>query len=360
MDDYKAKYKHLESEYESYQKITEEKIQELSSSNIQLQRNLDMLSNVILISNYINSNLSSKNIISMINDMIIGIIGVTQSTIYLYEDFQIVIKATNGTNNSIRLTRECRKCIRLNKTFILNSKEPIIEDIDNCISIHSRLGVPIKVGEKLIGYIVVDHTHYNFLTEFHEIFLSSIASQIAIALENSVLYKKIEKAAKYDSLIGIYNRNIFYSLIEERLKNVEFPRYAIVMIDLDDFKKINDSLGHQFGDKVLIETVSIIRNMLRRRDIIARYGGEEIILYIDNIEEEDKKICERIDKIREAISNHIVLKDGVGKKVTASFGIGFFPNDGNNLEKVINSADKYLYKAKAAGKNKVRSSKFSR
>lgn len=359
MDDYKAKYKHLESEYESYQKTTEEKIQELSSSNIQLQKNLDMLSNVILISNYINSNLSSKNIISMINDMIIGIIGVTQSTIYLFEDFKFVIKATNGTNNSIRLTKECRKCVRLNKAFILNSQEPIVEDIDNYISIHSRLGVPIKVGEKFIGYIVVDHTHYNFLTEFHEIFLSSIASQIAIALENSVLYKKIEKAAQYDSLIGIYNRKTFYDLIEEKVKDFEFPKYAIVMIDLDDFKKINDSLGHQFGDKVLIETASIIRSMLMERDIIARYGGEEIILYIDGMEGQDEGIFNRIDEIREAISNNIVFKDGVGKKITASFGIGFYPDDGKHLEKIIDSADKYLYKAKAAGKNKVRSSKFS-
>lgn len=360
MDDYKAKYTHLESEHESYQKITEEKIQELSSSNIQLQKNLDMLSNVILISNYINSNLSSENIISMINDMIIGIIGVTQSTIYLYEDFKFVIKATNGSSNSIRLTQECRKSVKKNTPFIMNSQVPIVEDIENGISIHSRLGVPIKVGEKFIGYIVVDHTHYNFLTEFHEIFLSSIASQIAIALENSILYKKIEKAAKYDPLIGIYNRKTFYDLIGERIENLEGHKYAIVMIDLDDFKKINDTLGHQFGDKVLIETAVIIRTMLQSKDIIGRYGGEEIILYIDGIEDYKERICERIDEIREAISKNIVFKDGVGKKITASFGIGFCPDDGKTLERIIDSADKYLYKAKASGKNKVRSSIFSK
>ncbi|WP_322458817.1 hypothetical protein [Clostridium perfringens] len=88
MDDYKVKYHQLKSEYESYQKITEEKIQELSCVNVQYEKNLDILSNVILISNYINSNLSNKNIIQMKNDMIIGIIGVTQSTIYLLEDFK--------------------------------------------------------------------------------------------------------------------------------------------------------------------------------------------------------------------------------------------------------------------------------
>lgn len=359
MDDYKVKYQQLKSEYESYQKITEEKIQELSSVNVQYEKNLDMLSNVILISNYINSNLSSKNIIPMINDMIIGIIGVTQSTIYLLEDFKFVIKATNGTEESIGLTEECKKYISKHKTFILNSKEPIIEDKLNGISIHSRMGVPIKVGENFIGYIVVDHTHYNFLSEFHEIFLTSIASQIAIALENSILYKKIEKAAQCDALIGIYNRKTFYEIIEERLTNGKIDKYAIVMIDLDNFKRINDTLGHQFGDKVLIETANLIRNMLYPKDIIARYGGEEIILYID-CTDSNQEVYERIDSIREAVSENFISKEELGRNITASFGVGFYPYDGENLETVINCADKYLYKAKHAGKNKVMSSHFFR
>lgn len=359
MDDYKTKYQQLKSEYERYQQITEEKIQELSSVNVQHEKNLDMLSNVILISNYINSNLSSKNIIPMINDMIIGIIGVTQSTIYLLEECEFVIKATNGTEDSIVLTEECIKYISKHKTFILNSKEPIVKDEINNIYIHSRMGVPIKVAEKFIGYIVVDHTHYNFLSEFNEIFLSSIASQIAIALENSILYKKIEKAAKYDALIGIYNRKTFYEIIDERLSNGSIDKYAIVMIDLDNFKRVNDTLGHQFGDKALIETANLIKSMLNSKDIIARYGGEEIILYIDcNSDEED--ICDRVDKIRDAVSNNFISNEKIGRSITASFGVGFYPNDGKNLEAVINCADKYLYKAKHAGKNKVMSSHFFR
>ncbi|WP_300382489.1 sensor domain-containing diguanylate cyclase [Clostridium sp.] len=353
MDDYKIKYYQLKAEYESYQKNAEDKIQELSIDNIQYQKNLDMLSNVILISNYINSNLSSKNIISMINDMIIGIIGVTQSTIYIIEDFKFVIKATNGTEESIKLTKDCSKYISKNRTFIVNSKEPIVEDLENNIYIHSRMGVPIKVGEKFIGYIVVDHTHYNFLTEFHEIFLTSIASQIAIALENSILYKKIEKAARYDALIGIYNRKTFYEVVENRTSEDKFKKYAIVMIDLDDFKNINDSLGHQFGDKVLVETASVIKNGLQPQDIIARYGGEEIILYIDCAYDEYKGVYKKVEGIRKSIANNIVSKNGLSKSITASFGIGFYPEDGKQLEKVINSADIELYKSKNQGKNKV-------
>lgn len=352
MDDYKFKYHQLKMEYEGYQKLTEDKIQQLSAENIQYQKNLDMLSNIILISNYINSNLSSKNIISMINDMIIGIIGVAQSTIYLFEDFKFVIKATNGTKESIKLTNKCKQYIRKKKTFIINSEDPIVEDNDSKISIHSRMGVPIKVGDKFIGYIIVDHSHYNFLTDFHEIFLSSIASQIAIALENSMLYKQIERAALYDPLMGVYNRKTFYNLIEERLACDGVDKYAIVMIDLDNFKQINDTLGHQFGDKVLIETADIISGRLKEKDIIARYGGEEIILYI-NCNDECRNIYEEIDEIRSAISKHIISKEGEYTSITASFGVAFYPFDGESLERVINCADKLLYKAKTEGKNKV-------
>ena len=116
MDDYKFKYHQLKMEYEGYQKLTEDKIQQFSAENIQYQKNLDMLSNIILISNYINSNLSSKNIISMINDMIIGIIGVAQSTIYLFEDFKFVIKATNGTKESM---------LPINANNILERRKPL-------------------------------------------------------------------------------------------------------------------------------------------------------------------------------------------------------------------------------------------
>lgn len=357
MDDYKVKYQQIKTDYESYQKITEDKIQELSTINVQYEKSLDMLSNVILISNYINSNLRNKSIISMINDMIIGIIGVTQCSIYLKENEEFIIKATNGTEESIKLNDECIKYMNKHKTFILNSKIAITRDDNNGTYIHSRIGIPIKVEEKIIGYIVVDHTRYNFFAEFHEIFLNAITSQIAIAIENSILYRKVEKAAKCDALIGIYNRKTFYQIVNDRVNSKNAEEYGIVMIDFDDFKKINDTLGHQFGDKVLIDTTNLIKSMLRKKDIIARYGGEEIILYIDCTDNMND-IYERINYIREALSKNYISEGKIKKNITASFGLGFYPYDGDTLEAVINCADKFLYKAKRAGKNKVMSSHF--
>ncbi|MGN0026369.1 MAG: GGDEF domain-containing protein, partial [Clostridium sp.] len=129
------------------------------------------------------------------------------------------------------------------------------------------------------------------------------------------------------------------------------------MIDFDDFKKINDTLGHQFGDKVLIDTTNLIKSMLRKKDIIARYGGEEIILYIDCTDDMND-IYERINYIRESLSINYISEGKIKKNITASFGLGFYPYDGDTLEAVINCADRFLYKAKRAGKHKVMSSHF--
>lgn len=350
MEDYRLKYDELKSEFGRYQCLTEEKIQNLSEKNVRLEKNLDILYNIVEISNYVNSFLSSDNLIPMINDMIIGVLGVNHSTIFLLEDNKLIVKVTNISGGKVGLTDECRKNMLEHKTFIINSRSPIMQ----CggVNIHSRMGVPIKIRDKFIGYIIIDHTHYNFLTEDHKLFIKSIANQTAIAIENSILYKRIQKAAKSDPLLDIYNRRTFYDLVEQKIAAVPNRRYAIVMIDLDNFKKINDTLGHQFGDEVLIQTSNLIKSSLNDEDMVARYGGEEIIIYIDNVNSIES-VFDKIDAMRKSIENNTISRDGISKNATASFGLAYCPEDGTDLVSIIKVADKLLYKAKAAGKNKV-------
>lgn len=355
------KYEKLKEEFQSYQKITEAKIQELSEANIKLEKSLDALSNIVEASNYVNSFLSSENLIPMINDMIIGILGVTYCTIYIVEDNELVVKASNKEIGTSSLTVLCNKYMKEKKSFTINSEESIMsnkEDLDERIKIYSRMGVPIKIRDKFIGYIILDHTHYNFFNVDHEIFLNAISSQIAITIENSMLYREIENSAKLDPLIGIYNRKNFFKVLEKNLEDVN-KKYAIVMIDLDNFKRVNDTLGHQFGDEVIINAGILIKEKLNCDDIVARYGGEEIILYIDDASDEEN-VFTRVERIRKAVEFSIVEREGIRKQITASFGLSFYPEDGDNLLEVINSADQELYKAKYAGKNQVSSSHKSR
>lgn len=354
MESYKEKYERLKEEFETYQSFSESQIQILNDKNISLEKNMDALVNIVEISKYINSYLSNENLITMINDMIIGILGATYSSIYLKEKDNLVIKATNINNSAlIDVENEYLRRIENGKPFILNCKESLFQARENKKEIHSIIGVPIQIRDKFIGYIVVEHTLWNFFTYDHIKFISSIANQIAIAIENSLLYNEIQERAKRDPLLGIYNRRYFVDFIEDKIKNNLTHRFAIVMVDIDDFKKVNDTEGHQFGDEVLIKTVGLIVKNLCKEDIVARYGGEEIVIYIEEVDSYEEVFL-KVEGIRKAIENNIINLGKKQGKVTASFGVSFYPDNGENIEQVLSVADKLLYRAKNSGKNKVK------
>ena len=352
MQNYEKLYNTLKMEYENYQMFSEQHIQELNQKNVKLEKSIDSLSNIIEVSKYINTFFSNDNLISMINDMILGILGVTYSTIFLIEDGELVVKASNIEKMDIKLTSEELLHINKEEEFIINSERILKETGENKTHIHSIMGSPIKLRDKFIGYIIVEHNIYKFMTIELKLFLRSIANQIAIAIENSLLYKELEKINQIDSLLGIYNRKYFFEFLEKNKCEEMQDKFAIVMIDIDDFKKINDTYGHQFGDEILINTAKIVGSGIDKDDILARYGGEEFILYISNFVDENS-VYNKIETIRSVLENSQVSLNNENKSVTASFGIAFSNLNGTGINQLIKNADDLLYKAKKSGKNRV-------
>ena len=352
MIDYKVEYERLRNEYERYQHHVENQIQVLNRKNIKLERNIDTLSSIVEISKYINSYFGNKNLTTMINDMLIGILGVNFSTIFLKEKGKLVVKSSNILEENIEYNEYIWKKIKTGKTFRINSKKSIFPKNKNRSDVCSILGTPIKIRDEFIGYIVVEHTHFDFFTAEHERFIGLIGNQIAICLENSSLYNMIQEAAKRDPLLDTYNRKYFFDVVASRLKNNPENSFAIVMVDLDNFKSVNDTLGHQFGDHTLMSIAMLLEQNLKKDEILARYGGEEIVMYVSNYDN-PKEVIERVDNIRSQIEKKKIVYRGKEKSITASFGISFYPEDENNIEKILDIADKMLYKAKNLGKNKV-------
>ena len=352
MQEYEKLYSTLKAEYENYQMFSEQHIQDLNQKNVKLEKSIDSLSNIIEVSKYINTFFSSDNLISMINDMILGILGVTYSTIFLIEDSELIVKASNIENMDIKLTPEELLHINKEEEFLKNSKKTLKQTGEHKRDIHSIMGSPIKLRDKFIGYIIVEHNIYKFMTIELKLFLRSIANQIAIAIENSLLYKELEKINQRDSLLGIYNRKYFFEYLEKSKCEEKKDKFAIVMVDIDDFKKINDTYGHQFGDKILINTAKIVNGGIGEEDILARYGGEEFILYISNFIDENS-VYNKIEKIRSALEGSRVAFNGEYKSITASFGISFSTLNGIEVNELIKNADDLLYKAKKSGKNRV-------
>ncbi|WP_077832332.1 sensor domain-containing diguanylate cyclase [Clostridium felsineum] len=350
------KYEKLKNEFSTYQNFAEAQIQRMNGKNTELEKKLDILTNIIEVSKYINSNISADNLIPMINDMIIGILGVTYSTIYLVENNEkLIVKASNVMENYNVIVNPAFSTFSDNRPVVINSKKPLFKEFKNKLEVHSIIGVPITLRDNFRGYIIVEHTLYDFFSHGHIKFISSIANQIAIAIENSFLYNKVKESSIKDPLLGIYNRKHFFDMIEEKVAKDSRKSFAIVMIDIDHFKNFNDSYGHQFGDEVLIQTAKVLENNISNNDEVARYGGEEIVIYLDNAENTEE-VFKLVDEIRFKLSNNLVKHGGIEKSVTASFGISYYPQNGESVEKVMSVADAMLYEAKDTGRNKVVSS----
>ena len=167
------------------------------------------------------------------------------------------------------------------------------------------------------------------------------------------MHKKLIALAETDALTNIANRRKLFDMLSldiERTKRYSSP-LSIAMIDLDHFKKVNDTYGHIAGDNVLKETVSILHDNIRKADVLGRYGGEEFIIIMSGLDVKKAKIvCE---KIRNIIEKHKHPKIG---QVTISIGLAEFCNK-DSAEKLIARADKSLYIAKENGRNRVEVSK---
>jgi diguanylate cyclase (GGDEF)-like protein len=123
------------------------------------------------------------------------------------------------------------------------------------------------------------------------------------------------------------------------------------MIDIDNFKALNDTFGHLEGDKVLIEIAKIMKKETRESDIVARYGGEEFVIILSGTDKEGAKVV--AERIRNAVENHKFIIKGRKITVTISIGVSTYPLDADMKMEIIRCADKALYQAKGEGKNKV-------
>ena len=169
------------------------------------------------------------------------------------------------------------------------------------------------------------------------------------------LEKELEKSRKkalYDPLTGIYNRSVFDDRIEKEVKNAlkRNINLFLFIMDIDNFKNVNDTYGHQTGDLVLKIVVTQAKKVLREVDLLARYGGEEFGIILPNITR--KKAIEIAERIRSKISKTKFVYKNKSFQVTVSIGVTQLKND-DSITTFIERADNALYMAKSSGKNKV-------
>ncbi|HZW22758.1 diguanylate cyclase domain-containing protein [Noviherbaspirillum sp.] len=182
--------------------------------------------------------------------------------------------------------------------------------------------------------------------------LCEICANLAgIAIESRASEEKIRYLAHYDGLTSLPNRFLFKEYLDLALRSARRHgnKFAVLFLDLDKFKEINDTLGHDAGDIVLCEIASRLRNCLRHTDKIARMGGDEFYVLIEDLDD-GRYAADIAQKLLEAASRPVDV-GGKECRLSVSIGIAIFPNDGNDGATLLKNADKAMYKAKDMGKN---------
>ena len=228
-------------------------------------------------------------------------------------------------------------------------------NIDN--PTRSWMGIPLIYRGDVTGLLALDHTERNFYGEHYINLASGFASFVSVALANARHHAKTHKMAMEDSLMKIGSRSSFDlqgKLLFSKAKRMN-ANICLAIADLDYFKKINDTYGHNVGDMVLREVGAICRKEVRDSDIVARFGGEEIVFMFLQLDLHGAVSV--MQRLRQAVAEHDF--GNVKKGVTISAGlISGIPGREDELEDLLSAADDLLYQAKREGRDRVVAGKF--
>lgn len=292
--------------------------------------------------------------ISYVNDMLKYFRQQYNFNVYFLNKAGEVVLYEHGVNP----LRDIKDVSELNalKDLIISKESKVLEYTRE----NEEYLVNTKYIPELALYLVVEAKLSEFLLDVKKTFYFNLLSSLVATFLITFLilkivnkyYKDVNHLAKYDDLTNLKNRRAFNEELEHFLLLCKRRRshLSLLFFDLDNFKNVNDTFGHQTGDKVLQRIADILKDNVRQTDIMGRWGGEEfIVAFIDTESENAKLIAE---KIRIHIEKDEILYQFTNIKVTASFGLTTV-NDQDTVASLLNRADQALYKAKEDGKNQV-------
>jgi len=216
----------------------------------------------------------------------------------------------------------------------------------------SQITIPLIIAEEVEGMLNIESEKLAAFSLEDQKALLALAEQAAVAIEKAKVLANTQYLAITDDLTGLYNHRFFKQKIREEITRARRfgSELTLLMLDMDDFKKINDTCGHPAGDRVLKEVAAIIRNTVRETDIPFRYGGEEFSVLLPQTGSQGAmEVAERLRQAIEAFS--FPCSAGIVIQTTVSIGIATFPNDAANWSELVTIADSAMYRAKLEGKN---------
>jgi diguanylate cyclase (GGDEF)-like protein len=229
-----------------------------------------------------------------------------------------------------------------------------VDDITGFVT-RSIICLPLKIQGSVLGVVEIINPEDAVLFQHRSMMvLSIIADYLAIAIENSRNYRKISALAVTDDVTGHYNTRFLHQQLDRLLQpdNGQPQELSLVFLDLDNFKRVVDTVGHPLGSKVLKEVADVIAAQLAPEERLVRYGGDEFIVIMPGVSK--KLALNKVEAIRRAMDRAAFLQHaGLRVKLTASFGIANYPQDAADKGELLHIADNSMYHSKELGKDAV-------
>ncbi len=219
------------------------------------------------------------------------------------------------------------------------------------VAIEKSIYIPLNVADNMLG--IMGLIGVQRLSENRRRLISTMANQVALALKNATEHKKVQELAITDELTGLYNRRAFQRALDRELRRSK--RYkkplSLIMLDIDDFKEINDKFGHQVGDGVLRSLAVNLQRAIREIDFLARYGGDEFAVILP--ETKAKEAAVLAERLKKTVKNYPIVAGGSRCKITLSMGVADISESTDSEDELISRADRVLYMSKGNGGDSV-------
>ena len=249
-------------------------------------------------------------------------------------------------------TESWGRALVLGKTVVESDLSSAPDHIRFRNQANSRMCIPLVSFGHTLGVLVLDSEQRGAFSAHETQPLESVADICATAIQNAHYVERVKQLAYLDGLTGIFNRRFFeLRIVEEIDRARRFPgSLGVIMVDIDQFKRLNDEFGHLLGDEVLRQISSLFHQQLRKIDVVCRYGGEEFAILLSQTAPDQALAI--ADKLRRLVQNWQF--PGVPRSVTISAGTASFPQHGTTRDELVKAADAALYLAKQEGRNCVR------
>ncbi len=361
---------------------------ELKERQNELERTNARLQAVMEIGKVITASLDLETVAHRIHESISQLIDTTGFTLVVYQEsskeleFTLFIQGGERIE-ALRIPADSDESFA---AYVIRHNKPIrLNDVEHEYGTYiksralsfgtetsSLIYVPLSLAGRIVGALGVQSVQKGAYTDEDVQLLMSLGSFIAVAIENSrthaelvrlneelksekesleKLARKVSRIANHDGLTGLPNRLLLGELLEKALHRAKrlSTLLAVLFMDLDDFKPINDRFGHHAGDLALIEVSRRLKSALRESDVVARVGGDEFVAFTQDMEnrESARVVAEKLEETLKAP----IMVNGIPCTVGLSIGIAVYPGDGKTADDLLRKADEAMYRIKRTGKN---------